>query len=304
MTNRLNLHIDESGSQDLSEGRYIVAVVLHEHSDDIGAAIARYEERLSSAGLPDIPFHGKDLLRGNEGYRTVSPGDRKRLLAQFARFVRELPVAFFTLKYDGSSVHGRDELESRIRRDLASLVFDKLAYFQGFEAIAVYYDNGQGAVSAALHDALDFVLARNVADYRDADPAARRLLQAADYICTVARISDDYDAGRQSRTHERFFGSRRNFTQSFKKQLDRKQLSWPGQPCKDKGAPEPALRVAPEAALATYHASNNKSPSARIERRGFHHASGLCNPRRSDHREASYFFFTTSLTVLVTVWVP
>lgn len=112
-----------------------------------------------------------------------------------------------------------------MRRDLALLIFDSLSYFQAFDAIAVYYDNGQGAVSAALHDALDFVLAKNVADYRHADPNARRLLQVADYVCTVLRVSEDYDAGRQSRTHERFFGNRRNFTQSFKKQLDRKAFA-------------------------------------------------------------------------------
>ena len=55
----------------------------------------------------------------------------------------------------------------------------------------MYYDNGQGAVSAALHDALDFVLAKNVADYRHAGPNARRLLQVADYVCTVLRVSED-----------------------------------------------------------------------------------------------------------------
>lgn len=81
---RLNLHIGESGNQDLSEGRYLVAVVLHDHSEDIGGAVAHYEMRLANAGLPDVPFHGKDLLHGNEDYFAVSPGDRKRLLAQFA----------------------------------------------------------------------------------------------------------------------------------------------------------------------------------------------------------------------------
>lgn len=101
----------------------------------------------------------------------------------------------------------------------------KLSYFQTFDAIAVYYDNGQGAVSAALHDALDFVLAKNVADYRRADPNARRFLQVADYMCTVLRVSEDCDAGRQSKTHERLFGNRRNFMQSFKKQLDRKAFA-------------------------------------------------------------------------------
>lgn len=139
--------------------------------------------------------------------------------------MRELPISFFTLHYDTAIVHDKGELEARIRRDLASLVFDKLAFFQGFDVIAVYYDNGQGVVSAALHDALDFVLAKNVADYRDADYDARRLLQVADYVCTVERIAEDYDAGRQSKTHERFFGNRRDFMQSFKKQLGRKALA-------------------------------------------------------------------------------
>ena len=83
MAERLNLHIDETGNQDLSEGRYLVAVVLHDHSADIEDAIARYRSRLSGAGLPDVPFHGKDLLHGNEGYANVSPGDRKRLLTKF-----------------------------------------------------------------------------------------------------------------------------------------------------------------------------------------------------------------------------
>ena len=129
LANRLNLHIDESGNQDLSEGRYIVAVVLHDHSSDIAIPINRYEERLAAADLPDVPFHGKDLLHGNERYSIVTPGDRKRLLAQFARFVRELPISFFTLQYDTSNVHNRNELEARIRRDLASLVFARLAFF-------------------------------------------------------------------------------------------------------------------------------------------------------------------------------
>ncbi len=225
MVKRLNLHIDESGNQDLSEGRYLLTVVLHDHSEDVDDVIGRYKARLAAAGLPDVPFHGKDLLHGNEGYATVSPGDRKRLLTQFARLVRELPISFFTLHYDTAIVHDKGELEARIRRDLASLVFDKLAFFQGFDVIAVYYDNGQGVVSAALHDALDFVLAKNVADYRDADYDARRLLQVADYVCTVERIAEDYDAGRQSKTHERFFGNRRDFMQSFKKQLGRKALA-------------------------------------------------------------------------------
>ena len=100
MVNRLNLHIDESGSQDFSEGRYIVAVVLHDHSANIADPIDRYECRLSIAGLPNIPFHGKDLLHGNQDYAAVSPGDRKRFLSLFCG------MAFLTPAIERNSRHG------------------------------------------------------------------------------------------------------------------------------------------------------------------------------------------------------
>lgn len=223
-SSRLNLHIDESRSQDLPEKKYLIGVVLHEHEADILTPISTYEERLSQANLADVPFHGKDLLHGNKGYASVFTGDRKRLLTQFARLVRVLPISFFSLKYSSTDTRGREELEAIIRRDLAALVFDHLRYFQSFDSIAVYYDGGQKVVSTALHDALDYVLARNVADYRDADHLERGLLQVADYICTIERVSDAYSAEQQTKTHERFFGSRRSFIQSYMKQLERKRL--------------------------------------------------------------------------------
>lgn len=138
--------------------------------------------------------------------------------------MRTLPVEYFVLRYSVADTHNREELEARIRRDLVSLAYDHLAFFQRYDIISVYCDNGQGAVSVALRGALDFVLARNVTDYRTADHDVRRLLQVADYICTVERASIAYDAGSQSGTQERFFGNRRSFTQSFLKQLVRKRF--------------------------------------------------------------------------------
>lgn len=225
MQERLNLHIDEAGNQDLSEGLYLVAVVLHEHTVDVEEPVRAYEERLRLAGLDDVPFHGKDLLHGNESYRAISTGDRKRLLTQFARLARSLPIRYFTLRYDGRETHNRKELEARIRRDLADIVFDRLAYFQQFDSISVYYDDGQKTLSIALHDALEFVLAKNVADFREADHSARRLLQMADYICTVERANIAFDSGTQTKTQERFFGNRRNFMQSYVKQLAHKRFA-------------------------------------------------------------------------------
>lgn len=225
MSKRLNLHIDEAGNQDLSEGLYLVAVVMHDHKDDIESPIRAYEERLRLAGLEDIPFHGKDLLHGHGPYELISVAHRKRLLTQFARLVRSLPIEFFVLRYNRTETHNHVELEARIRRDLATIVFDRLSFFQRFDTISVYYDDGKRVLSIALHDALEYVLASRVADYRSADHSARRLLQTADYVCTLERASIAFDAGLQTKTQERFFGNRRSFTQSYMKQLARKRFS-------------------------------------------------------------------------------
>lgn len=50
MAKRLNLHIDKFGNQGLSEGRYLLTVVLHDHSEDVDEAIGRYEARFAVAG--------------------------------------------------------------------------------------------------------------------------------------------------------------------------------------------------------------------------------------------------------------
>lgn len=107
-------------------------------------------------------------------------------------------------------------------------------YFSILQLIGEEPQDGQfGAIKAyetadRAQSALRFTIRsimysqKNVANYRDADPNARRLLQVADYICTIARITDAYDAGKPTKTHERFFGKRRSFEQSSEKQLKRK----------------------------------------------------------------------------------
>lgn len=72
MAERLNLHIDETGNQDLSEGRSLVAVVLHDHSADIEEAIARYRVRLSEADLPTCLFTARTSFMATSGM-PISP---------------------------------------------------------------------------------------------------------------------------------------------------------------------------------------------------------------------------------------
>ena len=53
-----------------------------------------------------------------------------------------------------------------------------------FDKIIVYYDNGQNELSAIIN-AIFSILFSNV-EFRKAEPQKYRLLQAADFICSIA----------------------------------------------------------------------------------------------------------------------
>ena len=220
---RLNIHIDESGTDDMREGSHIVALVFHEHANGLDAHIARYESELARSGLPDIPFHGVKLLHGHADYEGVEPGVRKKLLLRFAALVQSLPIKYALFTHSSSEIDGKTKLETALRRDMSSFAFENLAYFQCFDEIHVYYDGGQKAVSHAVTDALNFALARNVAEFKKPIYGERRLCQVADYICCIERAMAAYDEGRESTTYRHFYGTRRDLKRNLFKPLARKR---------------------------------------------------------------------------------
>ncbi|MFR1167425.1 MAG: hypothetical protein ACLSDQ_07405 [Adlercreutzia equolifaciens] len=50
-----------------------------------------------------------------------------------------------------------------LKIDLANFLADNLAFFQQFDKVKVYYDNGQSEVTRILHDAVEFALSRKSA---------------------------------------------------------------------------------------------------------------------------------------------
>ena len=51
----LSLFLDESGSDNLRDTYYILALVLHDQADALADNIVRYELALRDKGLPDVP---------------------------------------------------------------------------------------------------------------------------------------------------------------------------------------------------------------------------------------------------------
>ena len=220
----LSVFIDESGSDGLADRYYLLTLVFHEQESGIVQSIARYQHALVTKDLPDIPFHASPLLNGHGGYEGMDIACRKRLFSTFRVFFRHLPIYYTCIALPMKDYEDVGRLSDAMRRRLVDFLFDRLAYFQEFDVVKIYYDGGQRSVAEALHKALDYVLSKNAVVYRVASPLDYRLCQVADYICTVELTALKYSDKAPTATDEKFFGSWGQFKKGVLKEVRAKLL--------------------------------------------------------------------------------
>lgn len=221
----LSIFIDESGIQEGTSRYYLVTLVLHDQSQRIDSHVDAYQTSLRMRGLPDIPFHSTPLLRGHDAYASLDMGNRKRLLVSFGTFVRTLPIRYRAFAYRSSEFSTAQRLRALLKRDLTLFLFDHLELFQAFDRVKIYYDNGQPAVTEALHSAVSYVLSKNVTVYRTSSYGSFRLAQAADYLCEIELAALKYGCHEETETDVKFFGGIGSFKKNWLKQARRKALT-------------------------------------------------------------------------------
>ncbi len=220
----LSVFADESGEKRRHSKYYLLTLVFNDQSDNILKAIGTYEELLRTAGLPNIPFHSEPLLNGHGTYGGLDLSSCKKPLNTFGVLVRQPPVSYRTFIYRRNEFEDPTALSIRMKRDISTLLFDNFAFFQSFDNVKVYYDNGQDIIKQALDQSIGFMLSKNVVEWRRTSMADYRLEQVADYLCTIELAALKYAAKENDGTYDKFFGSVGSFKKNWLKQARRKRL--------------------------------------------------------------------------------
>ena len=97
-----------------------------------------------------------------------------------------------------------------------------MEYFYNFDKIIAYYDNGQVELSTILNAA--FSIQFSNIEFRKAEPQKYRLLQAADFICSMELLRIKRDEKRLSKSEERFFYKPQELKKVFLKSVEKKKL--------------------------------------------------------------------------------
>lgn len=135
-----------------------------------------------------------------------------------------LPFSYHTFAYRKSDFSSNGKMVQRMRRDMTSFLFDHLEFLQSFDSAKIYYDDGQQAVTSTLHNAIQYVIAKDAALFKSAEPRLYRLSQVADFVCGIELTAIKYDAREQAATDERFFGGSNAFKKNHLRKLRKKRI--------------------------------------------------------------------------------
>lgn len=207
----LSIFVDESGGQNGISKYCLITIVLHNQEDFLHSYINSYENALSNKGLPNIPMHASPLLYGKGDYAHLDHETRHQLLASFFVFCRKLPIQYKTFVYRRSEIIDTSAFIARLKRDIAVFLVDNLQFFQSFAKVKIYYDNGQHMISEALHEAINFALAKDSILFKKASPPNYRLFQAADFLCTIELAAVKYGNREETKTDTKMFGNATSF---------------------------------------------------------------------------------------------
>lgn len=219
----LSIFVDESGDfgeYSTHSAYYIVTMVLHDQSKDISSEIIRLNNELVDLGYRNHVIHTEPLIRREEDYQNLSPNERRGIFTKLYYFTTKCDIQYKSFIFQKKEFENTLKLEGRMAREISLFIRENLTYFQGFEQVILYYDNGQHELNRILNT----VLATELTDYdvRKVLPCDYKLFQAADLICTLELLRLKSQTGNLTRSETLIFHSKRELKKDFLRGLQKK----------------------------------------------------------------------------------
>ncbi len=221
----LSVFIDESG--DFGELKdkpayYLVSMVFHDQQYNIDDEIVRLEHSLAQSGTEIEYIHTGPVIRREDIFKNLSLDDRRKLIYKLLNFYNKCNIKHHTIIVNRKETPDKISLSGRLAKEISNVIKTYSDFFYQFDKVIVYYDNGQTELSSLLNAAFSILLS-NV-EFRKAEPQKYRLLQIADFICTLELMKIKQDEKRLSRSEQMFFYKTQELKKTFFKSIDKKRL--------------------------------------------------------------------------------
>lgn len=221
----LSVFIDESGDfgqYEVHSPYYIVAMVLHEQNTNISSNISNFESHLQNLGYFQHAVHTGPLIRKESVYVNDPMGSRKKLFNALFHFSRKLNIHYTCAKIKKIECADVIMLTSKLSKTIAEILRSREVYWNSFDRIIIYYDNGQIELTKILTSVFSTLYAH--VEFRKVKPVDYKLFQVADLICTIELLAEKIDNGKFSASELEFFDNVRDFRKNYLKHIRKKHL--------------------------------------------------------------------------------
>ncbi|MCB7320116.1 DUF3800 domain-containing protein [Lacrimispora sp. 210928-DFI.3.58] len=221
----LSVFIDESGDfgpYEVHAPYYLVAMVLHDQTVDISANIAGFETHLRNLGYAQHAVHTRPLIRRESVYANDLMENRKQLFNALFHFSRKLDIRYTCVKIKKNECPDVIAMTAKLSKGIANVLRVNEAFWNSFDRVIVYYDNGQIELTKILISVFSTLYAH--VEFRKVRPVDYKLFQVADFICTLELLSEKADSGTFSASEMEFFENIRCFKKNYLKHISKKHL--------------------------------------------------------------------------------
>ena len=221
----LSIFIDESGdfgSYEPHSPFYIVSMVLHNQQIDIDGSISDFEAHMKNMGYGQHAIHTGPLIRRESVYKHDLVENRKRLFNALFHFFRKLDIRYTCVKIKKIECSDVITMTVKLSREIANIIRMHESYWNSFDRVIIYYDNGQVELTKILTSVFSTLYTH--VEFRKVKPVDYKLFQVADLICTMELLSEKAASNSFSNSELEFFDNIRDFKRNYLKHTYKKRL--------------------------------------------------------------------------------
>ena len=222
----LSIFVDESG--DFGEYShhspyYIITMIFHEQDKDIKNNIEILNQGLKNLGYDtDFAIHTEPLIRREEIFQNKSPNERRALFSKLFYFVMKSDISYKTFVFEKRQFDNVLKMEGRMAKEMSQFIREHIEFFQSFEQVILYYDNGQRNLNRILNSVLSTELSQY--DVRKVCPKDYKLFQVADLICTLQLLAIKHEKKELSNSELLIFHNPKDLKKQFLKPIQKKEF--------------------------------------------------------------------------------
>ena len=223
MSKNLNIFIDETGNfgfgKDTSE-LYGLSFVFHNSNDSIKKDIEVLNERLNKINYRGM-IHTSELVSKRDEYANFSLEKRKVIFNYLFQFTIKAKINIHSIIINKNYCNNERQLKNKLFEEVNNMVNNNKEYFNSFDKIVIYYDNGQEPIKLILKEVFSQFI--NVEYKVKFDKIKKRLFQVADMLTFIDKYDYKYNNKLYLNKSEKIFFNLHNYNKIIR-DLNHKRL--------------------------------------------------------------------------------